>query len=85
MDDKKFSAAVDLLAESWRLAHFTEKFADGADDKLRKKISNQVTRFNKHFHTAAEIFGLEVVDFTGDRFKSGGTVSALRRCKNFSD
>lgn len=37
MDDKKFSAAVDLLAESWRLAHFTEKFADGADDKLRKK------------------------------------------------
>ena len=66
-----------MLAESWRLAHFTEKFADGADDKLRKKISNQVTRFDKHFHATAEAFGLEVVDFTGAEFETGLPVAPI--------
>ena len=70
-DEKKFSAVVDLLTESWRLNRFTEKLSHVADDKLRKKISNAVTRFDKHFQTTAEVFGLEVLDFTGTEFETG--------------
>ena len=77
MDEKKFSAAVDLLVEGWRLNRFTEKLADVADDKLRRKISNAVTRFDKHFGKAAEIFGVEVVDFTGAEFETGLPITPI--------
>lgn len=77
MDDKKFFAVVYLLVESWRLAHFTKKLSEIVDDKACKKISNQVTRFDRHFHATAEIFGLEVVDFTGAEFETGLPVTPI--------
>lgn len=55
VDEKKFSAVIDLLTESWRLNQFTKKLAQVGDAKLQRKISNQVARFDKHFLAAAEI------------------------------
>lgn len=75
--DEKLSATADLLAEGWRLNHFTKKLADVADDNLRKKISNAVTRFDKKLSTAANIFGLEVVDFTGKEFDTGLPIAPI--------
>ena len=71
VDEKKFSAVVDLLTESWRLNQFTKKLTQVGDAKLQKKISNQVARFDKHFFAATEIFGVEVLDFTGEEFETG--------------
>lgn len=71
VDEKKFSAVVDLLTESWRLNQFTKKLAQVGDAKLQRKISNQVARFDKHFLAATEIFGVEVLDFTGEEFETG--------------
>ena len=47
------------------------------DEKLRKKISNQVARFDKKFLQATEIFGVEVVDFTGTEFETGLPVAPI--------
>ena len=70
-NEKSFNAVVDLLTESWRLNRFTKNLAKHADAKLQKKISNQVARFDKHFLAATEIFGIEVLDFTGKDFEEG--------------
>ena len=77
--DEKISAVAELLSESWRLNQFTRNLAvHVADEKLRRKISNQVARFDKKFLQATQVFGLDVVDFTGGRFRSGGTVGVTR-------
>ena len=84
MDDKKFSAAVDLLVEGWRLNRFTKSLLT-ADDKLRRKISNTAARFDKHFRSAAEIFGLDVVDFTGAEFDAGLPLTPINLADFASD
>lgn len=71
IDEKKFSAVIDLLTESWRLNQFTKKLIQIADAKFQRKISNQVARFDKHFLSATEIWGLEILDFTGEEFETG--------------
>ena len=68
---EKLNAVVDLLSESWRLNQFAKKLSHYADEKLKKKILNQVSRFDKHFQTATAEFGLEVLDFTGTEFEDG--------------
>ena len=68
---EKVNAVVDLLSESWRLNQFTKKLSNLANEKLKKKILNQVARFDKHFQAATEEFGLEVLDFTGADFETG--------------
>ena len=78
MLDEKISAVAELLSESWRLNQFTRNLAAHInDEKLRKKISNQVARFDKKFLQATEIFGLEVVDFTGTEFETGLPVTPI--------
>jgi len=64
IDEKKFSAVIDLLTESWRLNQFTKKLAQVGDAKLQRKISNQVARFDKNFLAAAEIFGVAMLEPT---------------------
>ncbi len=72
IDEEKFNAVVDLLVESWRLNQAVGKLAVRlADEKIKKKTLNQVTRFDKHFLAATDIFGLEVLDFTGAEFETG--------------
>lgn len=78
VDDKNFAAVIDLVAESWRLNQFMKKFAPRiADERIRKKFSNQITRFDKKLSTATEIFGLELVDFTGAEFETGLPISPI--------
>ena len=78
IDEKNLSAVAELLSESWRLNRFTEKLAaQVSDEKLRKKISNQVARFDKKFLQATEVFGVEVVDFTGSEFETGLPVAPI--------
>lgn len=75
---KNFDAVVELIAEGWRMNQFTKNFtARIADDKLRKKFSNQIARFDKKFSSTAETFGLELVDFTGEEFESGLPVTPI--------
>lgn len=75
---KNFNAIVDLLTESWRLSQATRKLAIKlADDKIKKKTLNQVSRFDKHFQAATEEFGLEVLDFTGAEFETGLPISPI--------
>ena len=77
-EEKEFNAVVNLLAESWRLNQFTKNLsANIADDKINRKILNQASRFDKHFRAAAEIFGLEVLDFTGAEFETGLPISPI--------
>ena len=73
---EKLNAEVDLLAESWRLNQFLKKIRS-TDEKFNKKISNNVSRFEKHFKSAAEVLGLEVVDFTGTEFESGLPITPI--------
>lgn len=69
---ENLKAVVELLTESWRLNQFTKSLARlASDERLQRKIVNQVTRFDKHFHAAAAELGLEVVDFTGAEFETG--------------
>ena len=42
-----------------------------ADEKIKRKTPNQISRFDKHFSAAAEEFGLEVLDFTSEEFEEG--------------
>ena len=78
MLDEKISAVAELLSESWRLNQFTRNLAAHVtDEKLRKKISNQVARFDKKFLQATEVFGLQVVDFTGTEFETGLPVAPI--------
>ena len=81
IEEKNFSAVIDLLTESWRLNQFTKKLGQIADEKLQRKISNQVARFDKHFLATAEILGLEVLDFTGEEFETGLPITPI----NLSD
>ena len=82
MLDEKISVAAELLSESWRLNQFTRNLAAHiTDEKLRKKISNQVARFDKKFLQTTQVFGLEVVDFTGADFETGLPVTPI----NFAD
>ncbi len=74
---EKFNAVVDLLSESWRLNQFAKKLSHYADEKLKKKILNQVSRFDKHFQTATAEFGLEVLDFTGAEFEDGLPITPI--------
>ena len=78
------AAAVDLLVEGWRLNRFTKSLLT-ADDKLRRKISNTAARFDKHFRSATEIFGLEVVDFTGTEFDAGLPLTPINLADFASD
>ena len=71
MDEKNLNAVAELLAEGWRLNHFTKNLTRFADEKLKRKIDNQVARFDKKFVRAAAELGLEVVDFTGLDFETG--------------
>ncbi len=48
-----------------------------ADDKIKKKTLNQVSRSDKHFQAATEEFGLEVLDFTGTEFETGLPISPI--------
>lgn len=41
------------------------------DAKFQRKIFKQVVRFDKYFLAATEIFGVEVLDFTGEEFETG--------------
>ena len=76
--DEKISAVAELLSESWRLNQFTRNLAAHVtDEKLRKKISNQVARFDKKFLQATQVFGLDVVDFTGAEFDAGLPVAPI--------
>ena len=78
IEKKEFNAVVDLLTESWRLNQFTKNLsANIAEEKNQRKILNQVSRFDKHFRAAAEIFGLEVLDFTGAEFETGLPISPI--------
>ena len=77
IDEKKFSAVVDLLTESWRLNQFAKKLEPLAGAKLQRKISNQVARFDKHFLAATEILGVEVLDFTGEEFETGLPITPI--------
>lgn len=75
---KNFDAVVELIAEGWRMSQFTKNFtARIADDKLRKKFSNQIARFDKKLSSTAETFGLEILDFTGEEFESGLPVTPI--------
>ncbi len=75
-DYEKFSALVELIAEGWRMNHFMKSLRV-ADDKLGKKFSNQVARFDKKFSAATETFGLEIVDFTGCEFEAGLPIAPI--------
>lgn len=74
---EKFSAIVDLLAESWRLNRFTKNLSHLENEKLQKKILNQVARFDKHFQAASAGLGLEVLDFTGVEFEPGLPITPI--------
>ncbi|MBR1646950.1 MAG: hypothetical protein IJ685_09265 [Selenomonadaceae bacterium] len=77
-DEKNFVAVVELLAEGWRMNQFMEKFAARIlDEKIRRKFSNQVTRFDKKISALTETFGLEIVDFTGAEFETGLPVAPI--------
>ena len=75
-DDEKFAALVELLAEGWRMNRFMKSLTV-ADDKLGKKFSNQVARFDKKLSATTETFGLEIVDFTGEEFESGLPIAPI--------
>ena len=78
MEAEKFNALVNLLAESWRLNQFTKNLPNQiADEKLQKKIANQALRFDKHLRVTAEIFGLEVLDFTGAEYETGLPIAPI--------
>ena len=75
---EKINAVVDLLSESWRLNQATRKLAIRlADEKIKKKTLNQVSRFDKHFQAATAEFGLEVLDFTGTEFETGLPITPI--------
>ena len=77
-EEKELNAVVNLLTESWRLNQFTKNLsANIADEKINRKILNQVARFDKHFRAATEIFGLEVLDFTGAEYETGLPISPI--------
>lgn len=72
MDDKKFSAVIDLIVESWRLNRYTKNLAERINDaKVQKKSLNQVARFDKHLQAALDVLNLNVLDFTGKDFEVG--------------
>ena len=77
MDDKKLNAVAELLTEGWRLNRFTKNLTRFADEKIQRKIDNQVARFDKKFFRAAAELGLEVVDFTGAEFETGLPVEPI--------
>lgn len=78
VDEKKFAAVVDLLSESWRFNQYIKNLAARiADEKVRRKTLNQVTRFGKKISTATEIFGLELLDFTGAEFETGLPIAPI--------
>ena len=75
---EKLDVVVDLLTESWRLNHFTKNLSHhAADSNFKKKILNQVARFDKHFSAATAEFGLEVWDFTGEEFETGLPITPI--------
>lgn len=80
-DEKKLNAVAELLTESWRLNRFTKNLTRFADEKLTRKIDNQVARFDKKFFRAASELDLEVLDFTGAEFETGLPIEPI----NLSD
>lgn len=75
---ENLNAVVDLITESWRLNQFTKNLARfAADEKLQRKIANQVARFDKHFQAATAELGLEVIDFTGAEFETGLPITPI--------
>ena len=72
MEEEKFNAVVDLIAESWRLNRYTKNLAEKiADPKVRKKSVNQVIRFDKHLQATLDALNLQILDFTGEEFEAG--------------
>ena len=75
---ENLNAVADLLTEGWRLNQFTKNLTHFAvDEKLKRKIENQVARFNKKFVRVAAELGLEVVDFTGEEFETGLPITPI--------
>jgi len=58
LDDKKLNVVAELLTEGWRLNRFTKNLTRFADEKIQRKIDNQVARFYKKFFRAAAELGL---------------------------
>lgn len=63
---------ADYVFESWRLRQYTADLVGKViNSQIQKRGFNQIRRFDKHSTAALEKLGVEVLDFTGEKFDTG--------------
>ena len=70
--EEMIQGIAEMINESWRLYNYTSNLVDMiADEKIRKKGQNQVTRFYKRMNSAMDKMQIEIIDMTGMVYETG--------------
>lgn len=71
-NDELYNEMADYVLESWRLRQYTANLLSMVvNSQQRKRGMNQISRFDKRGTVALEKLGMEVLDFSGEKFDTG--------------